>query len=819
MADISTELQAIMDAVYGEEVRGSIHDAIEKINEVSEDSSEEASNALETANQASTTANNAQSTADTALNRSAGAIEMARDRIPYPLTQSGHRQVGYEGWILTGTGTPYPEWTEPDAIRGTPWPEGLDPVSGKTIPDYGRPGNVLVSTGGSGLAWADGVDPEAIEDAVDTYLDEHGVETTFDIEDDNQGNVEIVGSNTEIGQLKDNVQRLVSDVPVTGQEGNVLTWHAYGNSFDAQHINAKVSNDGAGNVTIDGELGELIAEVVSDGEGTVTLETASDSSARITKDLNVVMLKNSKSDASDTRNIFGDCILIYNTQVFGMIDVGTDIQARALKAYCQANHLTKLDFLVVSHYHYDHITADFGTFLTNLSSVVDISDAIIYLPHKDIDWIATGMATTAAPRAGETNVLAAISSNNLVSVYPTNGQTVTFSDFTLRFLNTDPSYYTDYYSWMYNMTGTLTESMDYNSFSMLVELTHNSNVFLFASDATYMTEEKNYEDVKRCDVYKVEHHGLNIMVSNNWLSKLSPKYALIAPYADDYEEAYNFKRTAAVLSSKGTEIHSTLYDTIHLISNQVKVYNTSNSQLRLRDIAELSLYGAELLNPLFYSTSVKTDGKIDLDKFITIGEFYTNSASQNATSIYQTSIAGYSIASCYLRIKNTYENHNPYTIRQEIETIYPDTSHTFTRTIAVEYTTGSTGDPEISSITPRAWATDGPINISDSFCTFAENVTNQTSYYQVWKNGNHISAHMVILYDSGYATALNAFTIASDYRPLIPINTGCFLGSESRVYDVAYLYARPNGTVTVQDYTGRSDVNLKYAKIHLDYYI
>ena len=32
MADISSELQAIMDAVYGEEVRGSIHDAIDAIN-------------------------------------------------------------------------------------------------------------------------------------------------------------------------------------------------------------------------------------------------------------------------------------------------------------------------------------------------------------------------------------------------------------------------------------------------------------------------------------------------------------------------------------------------------------------------------------------------------------------------------------------------------------------------------------------------------------------------------------------------------------------------------------------------------------------
>ena len=36
MADISKELAAILAAVYGREVRGSIHDAIKKINDVSE---------------------------------------------------------------------------------------------------------------------------------------------------------------------------------------------------------------------------------------------------------------------------------------------------------------------------------------------------------------------------------------------------------------------------------------------------------------------------------------------------------------------------------------------------------------------------------------------------------------------------------------------------------------------------------------------------------------------------------------------------------------------------------------------------------------
>lgn len=239
MADISTELQAIMDAVYGEEVRGSIHDAIEKINEVSETSAEEAFDALETANQANATANDANIYARSANNNANAADTKATNAETTVL-------------VISNTKVNWPR-NERDYVT------------------YGENGQLLVTNGDGTTRWDDGLDPEAIEDAVDTYLDEHGVETTFDIEDDNQGNVEFVGSNTEIGQLKENVQRLVSDVPVTGQEGNVLTWHAYGNSFDAQGINAHVTNDGHGNVTIDGEVGELLADVVSDGEGRVEL--------------------------------------------------------------------------------------------------------------------------------------------------------------------------------------------------------------------------------------------------------------------------------------------------------------------------------------------------------------------------------------------------------------------------------------------------------------------------------------------------------------------------------------------------------------------
>ena len=74
MASIAQYLQAIMNAVYGEEVRGSIHDAIDAINTESTGSrtiantaNTNASNAVSTANTANTNASNAVSTANGAV--------------------------------------------------------------------------------------------------------------------------------------------------------------------------------------------------------------------------------------------------------------------------------------------------------------------------------------------------------------------------------------------------------------------------------------------------------------------------------------------------------------------------------------------------------------------------------------------------------------------------------------------------------------------------------------------------------------------------------------------------------------------------------
>ena len=86
MADISRYLNAILAAVYGEEVRGSIHDAIKVINDEVSSSTSKSDNAVQVANRAKTQSDsaiimsqNAANTANTANSKSNNAVATANN--------------------------------------------------------------------------------------------------------------------------------------------------------------------------------------------------------------------------------------------------------------------------------------------------------------------------------------------------------------------------------------------------------------------------------------------------------------------------------------------------------------------------------------------------------------------------------------------------------------------------------------------------------------------------------------------------------------------------------------------------------------------
>ena len=119
MADISRYLQDILDAVYGEEVRGSIHDAIEIINDVSE--------VVLTLGTAVTSASSS----------SAGFF----DGSLYLNTNT------YELWQCVGTDS----WTSQGILKGAPGVDGNKWYRGTGI--SGKAANPTVYSG-SGIAYA-----------------------------------------------------------------------------------------------------------------------------------------------------------------------------------------------------------------------------------------------------------------------------------------------------------------------------------------------------------------------------------------------------------------------------------------------------------------------------------------------------------------------------------------------------------------------------------------------------------------------------------------------------------------------------------------
>jgi len=66
-----------------------------------------------------------------------------------------------------------------------------------------------------------------------------------------------------------------------------------------------------------------------------------------------------------------------------------------------------------------------------------------------------------------------------------------------------------------------------NNYSAVVKITYNDKSFLFMGDAENLSEDEITSNVK-ADVIKIGHHGSSTSTSNEFLSKVSPNYAIIS---------------------------------------------------------------------------------------------------------------------------------------------------------------------------------------------------------------------------------------------------------------------------------------------------
>ena len=242
----------------------------------------------------------------------------------------------------------------------------------------------------------------------------------------------------------------------------------------------------------------------------------------------------------------GDCILIKTPEKNILIDLG-GTNANTLISKLLEKNVTKIDYLIISHFHGDHTLGSVSNEFVRLinSEDIDFSNCIYFFPHtptysefvySDTDVIdeSTNRSVQGAnyiPNL-EAGIIAAIDDNSRI-INPNNEQIVNIDNISLKFLNCDTSKYVEYYDYVFFSPQYGNKYVTkYNNFSMVVEMTHNNNKFLFTGDIEKEAQANIAPYLSYCDVLKVEHHGVNSELNKDYFRKAVPETAVIMNTGD-----------------------------------------------------------------------------------------------------------------------------------------------------------------------------------------------------------------------------------------------------------------------------------------------
>nr|WP_268064259.1 ComEC/Rec2 family competence protein [Clostridium estertheticum] len=189
-------------------------------------------------------------------------------------------------------------------------------------------------------------------------------------------------------------------------------------------------------------------------------------------------------------------------------------------AYLQSLNIKKIDVLVLTHPHEDHIGG---------------ADAVIKAFSIGTLYINKVTTTTKTYK----DVINAMISKGLKSTAPSAGATFKLGEANCTIL-----------------IPINTSSKDLNTYSIVIRLVFGNNKFLFTGDAQASNEEDmiNRGFDLSADVLKVGHHGSDTSTSDAFLSKVNPKYAVIS-CGKNNDYGHPHKSTMDKLQAKGIAVY------------------------------------------------------------------------------------------------------------------------------------------------------------------------------------------------------------------------------------------------------------------------
>jgi competence protein ComEC len=178
-----------------------------------------------------------------------------------------------------------------------------------------------------------------------------------------------------------------------------------------------------------------------------------------------------------------------------LIDAGNREDSGTIEAYLRKEKISKLDLLIATHPHEDHIGG-----MADIVKHFNIGQ--IYMPKVS--------HTTATFK----NLLIAIKSKNLKVNTAISGVKLDFdTKVTCQMLAPNSANYDNL-----------------NDYSPVIKMVYNKNSFLFTGDAAKESEKEMLQKgvALNADLLKVGHHGSNTSTTDAFLRAVSPKYAVIS---------------------------------------------------------------------------------------------------------------------------------------------------------------------------------------------------------------------------------------------------------------------------------------------------
>jgi len=210
--------------------------------------------------------------------------------------------------------------------------------------------------------------------------------------------------------------------------------------------------------------------------------------------------------SSDQANLIaGECNVIKTGGKIVMIDVGGTNRTASIKQYLEGIGVSKVDYLVITHYHPDHC----GNIANGNLLALDWSDCVVYLP-------SVGSSLSSEYTAAQNVKANCISFANAYCesiVYPSEGDTLAIDKALFTFLNCGATADAEIEAIQQaaQTAGISTQTYPLNDYSIVTKLEVGDAKALYTGDIQYAAEKRLCDNglVGPVDLLKFPHHGDN----------------------------------------------------------------------------------------------------------------------------------------------------------------------------------------------------------------------------------------------------------------------------------------------------------------------